>query len=416
MRLAGMSLKNRTPVWRIPDRALGETEAGGDGFERGVLGHEGAERRFFDEHDRLGGKRGGEHQEQNEGGEAHGWKKDSMWRTPWEYALDPCYSSRPTMASPSSIANAVLSANDLTTRYGVQTILDHATLAINDGDRVGLVGRNGTGKSTFLRIVAGVAEPDSGQIVRRRELITGYLPQDFQLDDARTVEDNILMGAQQVLDLVAEYEAGPADDTRADELLNHINHLDGWDVGHRVKALITHLDAPAADRLAGSLSGGEKTPRRTLPRAAGPARSAHPRRTDQPSRHRLHRVAGGLPQKLSRHLHLRDARPLFPRPRRQPHRGTRGRKFHLAPRQLHGVPRSQVRPHGQRRGAGSRASEIPQARTRMGPPGRTPRAPPNRATAWTVTMPSRGRPGRSRNSTWTSSSRPHRRWRTASSN
>ena len=162
------------------------------------------------------------------------------------------------MASTPSIANAVLSANDLTTRYGVQTILDHATLAINEGDRVGLVGRNGTGKSTFLRIVAGVAEPDSGQIVRRRELITGYLPQDFQLDDARTVNDNILMGAQQVLDLVAEYEAGPADDARADELLNHINHLDGWDVGHRVKALITHLDAPAADRLAGSLSGGEK--------------------------------------------------------------------------------------------------------------------------------------------------------------
>ena len=94
-------------------------------------------------------------------------------------------------------------------RYGVQTILDRATLAINEGERVGLVGRNGTGKSTFLRIAAGVDAPDSGQVVRRRELITGFLPQDFQLDDARTVHDNILAGAQQVLDLVAEYEAGP---------------------------------------------------------------------------------------------------------------------------------------------------------------------------------------------------------------
>ena len=158
------------------------------------------------------------------------------------------------MSSPS----AVLSAIDLTTRYGVQTILDRASLAINEGDRIGLVGRNGTGKSTFLRIVAAVAEPDDGQVVRRRELITGYLPQDFQLDDARTVQSNILDGAQAVLDLIAAYETEPPDSTRSGELLDHINHLDGWDVEHRVKALITHLDAPAADRLVGQLSGGEK--------------------------------------------------------------------------------------------------------------------------------------------------------------
>jgi ATP-binding cassette subfamily F protein uup len=157
-----------------------------------------------------------------------------------------------------TISNAVLSAIDLEVRYGVQTILDHASLAVNEGDRIGLVGRNGTGKSTFLRIAAGVAEPDAGQVVRRRELITGYLPQDFQLDDARTVQDNILTGAQAVLALIAEYENQAPESDRAGDLLDHITHLDGWDVEHRVKSLITHLGAPAADRLAGSLSGGEK--------------------------------------------------------------------------------------------------------------------------------------------------------------
>ena len=81
------------------------------------------------------------------------------------------------------MSSAVLSVTDLEMRYGVQTILNKATLAINEGDRIGLVGRNGTGKSTFLRIAAGVITPDAGQTVRRRELITGYLPQDFQLDD-----------------------------------------------------------------------------------------------------------------------------------------------------------------------------------------------------------------------------------------
>ena len=157
-----------------------------------------------------------------------------------------------------NISNAVLSAIDLEVRYGVQTILDRASLAVNEGDRIGLVGRNGTGKSTFLRIAAGVAEPDAGQVVRRRELITGYLPQDFQLDDARTVQDNILTGAQAVLALIAEYENQAPESDRAGDLLDRITHLDGWDVEHRVKSLITHLGAPAAERLAGTLSGGEK--------------------------------------------------------------------------------------------------------------------------------------------------------------
>ena len=156
------------------------------------------------------------------------------------------------------MSSAVLSAIEVTTRYGVQTILNRASLAINEGDRIGLVGRNGTGKSTFLRIVAGVADPDDGQVVRRRELITGYLPQDFQLDDSKTVQDNILDGARAVLDLIAAYEVEPPESDRSGELLDHINHLDGWEVEHRVGALINHLDAPAAERLVGGLSGGEK--------------------------------------------------------------------------------------------------------------------------------------------------------------
>ena len=61
-----------------------------------------------------------------------------------------------------------------------------------------------------------------------------------------------------MLDLIAEYEITPPDSDRSGELLDHINHLDGWDVEHRTAALINHLSAPAADRLAGDLSGGEK--------------------------------------------------------------------------------------------------------------------------------------------------------------
>ena len=160
------------------------------------------------------------------------------------------------MAEPS--ANAIVSASELVVRYGTQTVLDRATLTINEGERVGLVGRNGCGKSTFLRIAAGVLEPDSGQITRRRELVTGYLPQVFDLDDSASVHANILAGAQQVLDLLAEYETTSPEGARSAELLDHIQHLDGWGLEHRTKSLITNLHAPDAERMVGTLSGGEK--------------------------------------------------------------------------------------------------------------------------------------------------------------
>lgn len=154
--------------------------------------------------------------------------------------------------------DAIASAKELTVRYGAQTVLDRATLTLHEGERVGLVGRNGSGKSTFLRIAAGVLVPDAGEFSRRRELVTGYLPQVFDLDDSATVHANILAGAERVLELIAEYERVPAASPRSAELLEKINHLDGWNLEHRIKSLITNLHAPDAQRAVATLSGGEK--------------------------------------------------------------------------------------------------------------------------------------------------------------
>ena len=160
------------------------------------------------------------------------------------------------MADTSS--NAIVSATELVVRYGPQTVLDHATLTIHEGERVGLVGRNGCGKSTFLRISAGALEPDEGQFTRRRDLVTGYLPQIFDLDEARSVHANILSGAHHVLDLIAKYESVAAHSGRSGQLLEQIEHFDGWNLEHRIRSLVTHLHAPDTERLVGTLSGGEK--------------------------------------------------------------------------------------------------------------------------------------------------------------
>src|ERR1700732_2865687 len=102
--------------------------------------------------------------------------------------------------------NSIAGASGLVVRYGTQTVLDHSTLTIRDGERVGLVGRNGAGKSTFLQIAAGILQPDAGEFVRRRDLVTGYMPQALTLDENATVFENIRAAAQQILDLITEYE------------------------------------------------------------------------------------------------------------------------------------------------------------------------------------------------------------------
>lgn len=153
---------------------------------------------------------------------------------------------------------AILSASELAVRYGDRTVLDGAGVVIHENERAGMVGRNGSGKSTFLKIAAGAAQPDSGNVVLRRDLVTGYLPQVFDLADERTVHQNILEGSRRVLDWIREYENAPADSAHSADLLARIDHAGGWNTEHRIKSLITHLHAPDADRLVGTLSGGEK--------------------------------------------------------------------------------------------------------------------------------------------------------------
>src|SRR5712671_955232 len=152
----------------------------------------------------------------------------------------------------------IASANNLSVKYGTQVVLDSATIAFTEGEHVGLVGRNGSGKSTFLRIAAGVAQPDSGEFTRQRDLVTGYMPQVSGLDDAATVHASILSGAQRILDLIAEYERAPGDSPLSATLLDQIIQADGWNLEHRIKSLITNLHAPESDRIVGTLSGGEK--------------------------------------------------------------------------------------------------------------------------------------------------------------
>ena len=102
--------------------------------------------------------------------------------------------------------HVLATCQELKLRFSAQIVLDGAALTMHEGDKLGIVGRNGCGKSSFLKILAKVDDPDDGEVAWRGNLLTGYLPQDFELNEQATVLENVRDGARHVLDLVEEFE------------------------------------------------------------------------------------------------------------------------------------------------------------------------------------------------------------------
>ncbi|RJP73789.1 MAG: ABC transporter ATP-binding protein [Ignavibacteriales bacterium] len=154
--------------------------------------------------------------------------------------------------------SVILTALELIVHYGEQIILDKASLTIHLGDRIGLVGRNGAGKSTFLKIISGIIIPDSGEVAKKKDLTVGFLSQEFTLDKQKNVYENILDGALDTLNLIEEYENTPFDSPNKHLLEEKILLIDGWNLEKRVEVLVKSLNAPDKDRSIDQLSGGEK--------------------------------------------------------------------------------------------------------------------------------------------------------------
>ncbi len=145
--------------------------------------------------------------------------------------------------------------------FGEQAILIDANLALEPGERVCLIGRNGAGKSTTLKLISGEILVDHGEIVRRSGLTVSKLDQ--ALPDALelTVRDIVGSGLQDIQDLIEEYrqkstnELGAAGLRELEELHRRIDARDGWQANQRIEAIISELNLPSDSRMA-ELSGG----------------------------------------------------------------------------------------------------------------------------------------------------------------
>jgi ATP-binding cassette subfamily F protein uup len=163
----------------------------------------------------------------------------------------------------------VLTAHHLSKSFAHRPVLQDVSLAIEPGERTGLIGNNGSGKSTLGKILVGVEEPDGGTVARRRDVECAYLAQEPVLDPALTAFAEVEQGlarwhtATRRYEEVAELLSRGAGDaalllTEQSELGAEIERLGGWEQGHRVRAMLEHLGIRRPEQRIGELSGGER--------------------------------------------------------------------------------------------------------------------------------------------------------------
>ena len=151
----------------------------------------------------------------------------------------------------------ILTVNQLHVQIADHVLVDNQDFLLHEGERVGLIGRNGSGKSTLMKILAGQERFYTGDVTLTRGVRAAYLPQEVDLTHGKTVRENILEGAQDILRLMNLYEH-PAAGTDIHDLERKITARDGWNLDSRIDMLLSSLSAPDADRLVDNLSGGEK--------------------------------------------------------------------------------------------------------------------------------------------------------------
>ncbi len=151
--------------------------------------------------------------------------------------------------------------------YGGKVVLDGVTLGLRPGAKVGVVGPNGTGKSTLLAMMAGLEQPSSGEVVFMPGCTRGILAQEPALAESKTVLGNIedgIAGTRAVLKHYNEVAAKLAVDTSDDRLdemgrwQERLDHLRAWDLDSRVEQAMDALRCPSADAGVAVLSGGER--------------------------------------------------------------------------------------------------------------------------------------------------------------
>lgn len=162
----------------------------------------------------------------------------------------------------------VLSIENLTKSYGERVLFADVTFGVDEGDKIGLIGVNGAGKSTFLKLVAGVEQADAGKVTKGSSVEVRYLPQNPEFDEAATVLEQVFNGYSPVMKVIRDYELALAEaqsqpQNRAAEqqlirLSQQMDSHDAWQLESEAKAILMQLGIAEFSAPVGTLSGGQR--------------------------------------------------------------------------------------------------------------------------------------------------------------
>jgi len=163
---------------------------------------------------------------------------------------------------------SVLVAEKISKQYSEKILFDEISLAINEGEKIGLIGINGTGKSTLLKIIAGIEAADCGNILQGRDLTIEYLCQNPYFEEGTTVLEQVFNGNSPLMRLVRDYEemlqasgANPDDkdiEKKLVGLVQKMDQMDAWSLEADAKTILTKLGISDFTSDVGILSGGQR--------------------------------------------------------------------------------------------------------------------------------------------------------------
>ena len=154
----------------------------------------------------------------------------------------------------------LLSVEDISKSYGEKVLFKSISFGINKGQKIALIAKNGTGKTSILDIIVGKDKPDDGSVIFRKGIQTAYLPQQPNLDPKLTVEETILKADNPTLRIIANYEKSlenPNDQETYQKAFEAMDQSQAWDYEKQYKKILFKLKLNDLDAKVGSLSGGQ---------------------------------------------------------------------------------------------------------------------------------------------------------------
>ncbi len=158
------------------------------------------------------------------------------------------------------MATSYLQIENLTKSYGDRLLFNDITFGVNEGEKIGIIAKNGTGKSTLLKIISGIESADSGKITFRNDLRVSILEQSPVFHTGVTVIEACMAGDRSISNAICQYEAAlqSGDSERIDRAIHLMDSVEAWDYEDKIKQILTQFKITNPNTAISTLSGGQQ--------------------------------------------------------------------------------------------------------------------------------------------------------------